>query len=162
MVTKVSLNMLRSDSDGSVVSEQQGLVVREVSTDALDGVFDRNNGQLSINIPNIGKLVINGLPTINDIGYGPAGIPGSDGSDGLNGLMGRDGLRGSDGCPGSRGSEGLQGKQGVIGPRGKQGPTGQTGATGPTGAAGVLEVYIQSTDPAIDQEVSPGAIWVRD
>lgn len=162
MVTKVSLNMLRADSDGSVLAEQQGLVVRTLSSDTLDGMFDRNNGQLSINIPNVGKLVINGLPTINDIGYGPAGVPGRDGSDGLNGLFGRDGLRGSDGCPGSRGSEGLQGKQGVVGPRGLQGPTGQTGATGPTGAAGVLQVFVQATDPSIDNEVQPGAIWIRD
>ena len=161
MVTKVGLSMVRADSDGTVVSEQQGLVVREVSSDILDGVFDRNNGQLAINIPNIGKLIINGLPTINDIGYGPAGIPGKDGSSGINGLMGRDGLRGSDGCPGSRGNEGLQGKQGVIGLRGKQGPTGATGATGATGSSGVLEIYIQTTDPAIDQEVSPGALWIR-
>jgi len=162
MVTKVSLNMLRSDSDGQILAEQQGLVVRELSTDLLDGVFDRNNGQLSINIPNVGKLVINGLPTINDIGYGPAGIPGRDGRDGINGLFGRDGLRGGDGCPGSRGTEGAQGKQGVIGFRGPPGPTGQTGATGATGAAGKLEVYIQATDPAIDNEVSPGALWIRD
>lgn len=162
MVTKVGLSMVKADSDGSVVSEQQGLVVREVSTDSLDGVFDRNNGQLSINIPNVGKLVITGLPTINDIGYGPAGIPGSDGSAGINGLMGKDGLRGGDGCPGSRGNEGAQGKQGVVGPRGLQGPTGPTGRDGATGPSGVLEIYIQSTDPSIDQSVSPGALWIRD
>ena len=162
MVTKVDLKMLRSDSDGQIVSEQQGLVVRELSTDILDGVFDRNNGQLAINIPNVGKLVINGLPTINDIGYGPAGLPGRDGTSGINGLMGRDGQRGVDGCPGSRGSEGAQGKQGVIGFRGPPGPTGQTGATGATGAAGVLQVFVQSQDPSIDNDVLPGALWIRE
>lgn len=162
MVTKVDLSMIKADSDGQVASQQQGLVVREVSTDVLDGVFDRNNGQLTINLPTLGKLVITGLPTVNDIGYGPAGIPGNDGSDGLNGLMGRDGLRGSDGCPGSRGNEGNQGKQGVIGRRGPPGPTGQTGATGATGAAGVLQLFVQATDPSIDNEVQPGALWIRD
>lgn len=161
MVQKIDVGMIKADSTGEVVSQETGLSVRTLSTDTLDGVFDRQNGQLSINIPNVGKLVINGLPTVNDIGYGPAGIPGSDGSDGINGLMGTDGRRGTDGCPGARGREGDKGKQGIQGIRGWIGPTGNTGATGPTGASGVLQVFVQATDPAIDNEVEPGALWIR-
>lgn len=162
MVEKVNLDLIKANSDGSVVSEQKGLVIKEGSTDTLNGSFDRTNGQLSINIPNVGSLLISGLPTINDIGYGPSGATGKDGADGINGLMGKDGLRGVDGCSGARGSEGVQGKQGVVGPRGKVGPTGATGPTGAAGAPGAVEIYVQATDPAADREVGVGAIWVKD
>ncbi|WOL24677.1 tail fiber protein [Yersinia phage fHe-Yen9-02] len=163
MVEKVDLGMIKANGTGQIVSDETGLAVKIAPEDTttLNGSYDRATGQININIPNIGKLSITGLPTINDIGYGEQGLPGDGGRDGLDGAMGKDGYRGGDGCPGPRGADGKQGKQGPIGRRGVPGPTGGTGPTGETGSPGVLMVFIQDNDPAEDNELAPGALWIR-
>lgn len=162
MVQKVDIALLQTNASGPVVATQGGVAVDTSEDDStLSGAFDQQTGVLAINIPNIGKLAITGLPTIHSIGYGPEGAAGAAGRDGIDGMMGTDGRRGTDGCPGPRGSDGLPGKQGYVGNRGPAGPTGPTGPTGAPGNPGVVAVYVQDTDPAIDQEVPPGAIWVR-
>jgi len=159
---KVNISLLQTDAVGPVVATDGGVTVDVTQDDStLYGAFDQQNGILSINIPNIGKLAISGLPTIYNIGFGPEGGPGTDGRDGIDGLSGRDGRRGSDGCPGPRGLDGNTGRQGYVGVRGPAGPTGATGATGRDGSPGRVEIYIQDTDPSIDNDVSPGALWVR-
>lgn len=162
MVEKVDLSLIKVDGSGEVSAENGGLVVKEVSDDTLNGNFDRLSGTLVLNIPNIGKVSISGFTTPNDIGLGPIGPDGEDGRDGIDGTPGSDGGRGADGCPGARGNDGLSGKQGVRGNRGNVGPTGNTGATGPAGKDGVVAVFIQQTDPALDRDdIEPGTIWVR-
>lgn len=162
MVEKVDISLIKANASGPVVATQGGINVDTSEDDSqLTGSFDQLTGLLAINIPNIGKLQISGLPTIHSIGYGPAGGVGPSGRDGIDGLMGNDGRRGTDGCPGPRGNDGLQGKQGWVGNRGPAGPTGPTGPTGAPGNPGVVAVFVQDTDPAIEQEIPPGAIWVR-
>lgn len=159
---KVDITLLQSQASGPVVATQGGITVDTSEDDStLNGSFDSSTGVLAINIPAIGKLQIAGLPTIHSIGYGPEGPVGTSGRDGIDGLTGRDGRRGTDGCPGARGREGLPGKQGYIGFRGPAGPTGATGATGPQGVPGVLAVFVQDTDPSLEQEIPAGSIWVR-
>ncbi|QYW03415.1 hypothetical protein pEaSNUABM14_00114 [Erwinia phage pEa_SNUABM_14] len=162
MVEKVDISLLKTNASGKVVATQGGVSV-DVAEDetTLQGAFDQLTGVLSINIPSIGKLAISGLPTIYSIGYGPEGGVGASGRDGIDGLMGSDGKRGTDGCVGPRGIDGLPGKQGYVGIRGPAGPTGATGPTGAPGNPGVVAVFVQDTDPAQDQEVPAGAIWVR-
>lgn len=162
MVSKVDIALLQTNASGPVVATQGGISV-DTSEDnsTLTGAFDSQTGVLAINIPTIGKLQIAGLPTIHSIGYGPEGDPGPAGRDGIDGLMGTDGRRGTDGCPGPRGTDGLPGKQGYVGNRGPAGPTGPTGPTGAPGNPGAVAIFIQEQDPAIDNEVPPGAIWVR-
>lgn len=161
MVQKVDIDLISADSSGQVVSEGGALAVKVIEDDTLSGNFDRSSGTLVLNIPNIGKLQITGFTTTNDIGLGPRGEGGEDGRDGIDGLSGSDGGRGADGCIGPRGNEGLPGKVGVRGPRGAIGPTGNTGATGPAGKDGVVGIFIQQTDPALDRQIEPGTIWVR-
>jgi hypothetical protein len=162
MVSKVDISLVGANASGPVVATQGGITVDTSEDDStLSGAFDALTGVLAINIPNIGKLQIAGLPTIHSIGYGPAGGVGPAGRDGIDGLMGNDGRRGTDGCPGPRGTDGQQGKQGYVGNRGPAGPTGPTGPTGAPGNPGVVAVYVQDSDPAIDNEVPAGSIWVR-
>lgn len=162
MVQKVDIDLISADSSGQVVSEGGALAVKTIEDDSLSGNFDRLSGTLVLNIPNVGKLQITGFTTVNDIGLGPRGEEGEDGRDGIDGLSGSDGGRGADGCIGPRGNEGLPGKVGVRGPRGAIGPTGNTGNTGPAGKDGVMAVFIQATDPALDRpDILPGTIWVR-
>lgn len=162
MVEKVDITLLKTNASGPVVATQGGVSVNTAEDDStLNGAFDQQTGVLAINIPTIGKLQISGLPTIHSIGYGPVGPDGGAGRDGIDGLMGTNGKRGTDGCPGPRGGDGLPGKQGYVGLRGPAGPTGPTGSTGAPGNPGVVEIFVQDSDPSIDQEVSPGAIWVR-
>lgn len=162
MVQKVDIDLISADSSGQVVSEGGALAVKVIDDDTLSGNFDRLSGTLVLNIPNIGKLQITGFTTTNDIGLGPRGEGGEDGRDGIDGLSGSDGGRGADGCIGPRGNEGLPGKVGVRGPRGAIGPTGNTGATGPAGKDGVVAVFVQATDPALDRpDILPGTIWVK-
>ncbi len=161
---QIKIEQVRADSTGNVVSEERGLAVKAADKDntELRGSFDPNSGQLTISIPNIGTVNITGLPTIHDIGYGPAGIPGSAGRDGVDGLFGADGLRGSDGCEGPRGVQGRTGIQGPDGRRGNRGATGATGATGEQGIPGRVEVYVQEADPRLDNpNIGPGALWIR-
>ncbi|AWY08384.1 tail fiber protein [Erwinia phage vB_EamM_Alexandra] len=162
MVEKVDIALVKTNASGPVLATQGGLVVDTTEDDStLNGSFDQQTGVLAINIPTFGKLQISGLPTIHSIGYGPAGGVGPSGRDGLDGLMGGDGRRGTDGCPGPRGTDGNQGKQGYVGNRGPAGPTGPIGPTGAPGNPGTVMVFVQDTDPAIDQEIAAGAIWVR-
>lgn len=162
MVEKVDIALLKTNASGPVKATQGGVTVdTEEDYSTLSGSFDQLTGVLALNIPTIGKIQIAGLPTIHSIGYGPSGDVGPSGRDGLDGLMGGDGRRGTDGCPGPRGSDGLQGKQGYVGNRGPAGPTGPTGPTGSPGNPGKVMVFVQDTDPAIDNEISAGAIWVR-
>lgn len=161
MVQKVGIDLIKTEASGTVVSEQGSLVIKEISDDKLSGNFDKLTGTLILNIPNTGKLQITGFTTVNDIGMGASGLPGIDGDRGLDGLSGNDGGRGTDGCPGARGNEGQQGRNGNRGAPGRRGPTGNTGATGNDGEDGKVEIYIQSTDPSLDREVSAGAIWVK-
>lgn len=164
MTQKINITQVRADARGAVVSDETGLTIKEVDTDnsVLSGSFDPNNGQLIINIPTIGRLQIGGLPTIHDVGYGPAGMPGAAGRDGTDGLVGTDGKRGTDGCPGPRGGDGAAGRPGGEGRRGNRGSTGATGATGPTGAAGRVLVFVQQQDPrASGETIEAGTIWVR-
>ena len=162
MVEKVDITLLKTNASGPVVATQGGVSVDTSEDDStLNGSFDQLTGVIALNIPTIGKLLISGLPTIHSIGYGPAGGVGPSGRDGLDGLMGGDGKRGTDGCPGPRGSDGLQGKQGYVGWRGPAGPTGPIGPTGAPGNPGRVMVFVQDTDPAVDNEVEAGAIWVR-
>lgn len=162
MVEKVDISLLKTNASGPVVANQGGLTVDTSEDDSvLSGAFDQQTGVFALNIPNIGKIQISGFPTIHSIGYGPEGPEGESGRDGIDGLMGTDGRRGTDGCPGPRGSDGLQGKQGWVGNRGPAGPTGATGPTGAPGNPGVVQVWVQDQDPAIDNEVAPGGIWVR-
>ncbi len=162
MVEKVDISLLKSDASGPVQATEGGIRVDTSEDDTqLAGSFDQQTGVLALNIPRIGKLQIAGLPTIHSIGYGPAGGIGDPGRDGIDGLMGKDGRRGTDGCPGPRGSDGNPGKQGYVGMRGPAGPTGPTGATGAPGNPGSVQIFIQDTDPSIDNEVVAGAIWVK-
>lgn len=161
MVEKVDLSMIKSDASGPVISTETGLSVKVLTDDVLSGTFDRTNGTLILNIPNLGKIAVAGFTTVNDIGYGPAGASGEGGRDGIDGLMGTNGGRGSDGCPGPRGPDGLPGKQGVRGQRGSIGPTGNTGATGPAGNDGVVAIFIQNVDPSLERQLEAGTIWVR-
>lgn len=162
MVQKVDIDLIKADSSGQVISEGGALSVKTVEDNSLSGNFDRLSGTLVINIPNVGKLQVSGFTTVNDIGLGPRGEEGEDGRDGIDGLSGSDGGRGADGCLGPRGNEGLPGKVGVRGPRGAIGPTGNTGNTGPAGKDGVVAVFIQNSDPALDRpDILPGSIWVR-
>lgn len=161
MVQKVDIDLIKSDSSGQVISEGGALSIKTIEDDSLSGNFDRLSGTLVINIPNVGKLQVSGFTTVNDIGLGPRGEEGEDGRDGIDGLSGSDGGRGADGCIGPRGNEGLPGKVGVRGPRGAIGPTGNTGNTGPAGKDGVMAVFIQQNDPALERELEPGTIWVR-
>ena len=123
------------------------------------GNFDDATGTLTLNLANGNSLSISGFMTLGNIGVGPAGPQGLSGSDGTDGLFGTDGESGITGCAGPAGAQGLQGPQGVPGLRGATGPAGPTGPTGPAGAAGVLQVFIQTADPA--SSARPGALWVR-
>lgn len=164
MTQQVDISLIKAGGTGPVISAERGLMVDTTDPDnsVLSGSFDANSGQLAINIPTIGKLVIQGLPTIHDVGYGPAGMPGDSGRDGIDGLMGNNGGRGSDGCPGARGQEGTPGRQGPDGRRGPRGATGATGATGSTGTPGVVAVFVQQRDPIENEpQIPAGAIWVR-
>lgn len=164
MSQKIDISQVKADTKGTVISDTQGLSVQapDVDNSVLSGSYDANNGQLSLNIPTIGKLVISGLPTIHDVGYGPAGIPGQNGRDGIDGLIGTDGGRGADGCVGPRGGDGPGGRQGAEGRRGNRGATGATGPTGATGSPGVVQVFVQQQDPrAGGEQLQTGAIWVK-
>lgn len=161
---QINIKQVTADSQGNVVSKERGLEVETSPAGGteLSGSFDTNSGQLVLNIPTIGKLTVTGFPTIHDVGYGPAGVPGQAGRDGVDGLLGADGLRGSDGCPGARGLPGRVGVQGPDGRRGERGATGATGAPGPRGEPGKVTVWVQETDPRIDNPNIPeGSIWVK-
>ena len=164
MNQKVNIGMVEADSIGTVVSTTDGLSVQtpDLDNSTLNGSFDQNSGQLTLNIPTIGTLVVTGLPTIHSVGYGQSGMRGKDGRDGINGLMGTDGSRGSDGCAGARGIAGIPGPQGPEGRRGSRGATGNTGATGATGENGRVDVFVQSKDPREDNpSLQAGCIWVK-
>jgi hypothetical protein len=113
-----------------------------------NGVYDRETGTLTLTNVDGSTVIINNLPTANNIGNGPTGPTGPEGIAGANGRNGKDGRNGADGCAGPKGDVGPAGPAGGyggIGPRGPVGPTGPQGSqglpgiqgeTGPTGPAG--------------------------
>lgn len=161
---QIKIEQVRADEKGPVVSAERGLEVskQDAGGTELKGAFDPNTGQLTISIPTIGTVSISGLPTIHDVGYGPAGMPGIPGRDGVDGLIGSDGGRGTDGCAGPRGLPGRTGVEGPEGRRGHRGATGATGNPGPRGEPGVVAVFVQETDPRIDNPTIPaGSLWIK-
>lgn len=169
-LTRVPLQLVaaRGQPDSSVRFNGADLTLIPETADendhgVLGGSYDTTVGIMTLTLRNGSVLTLEGFPTVNDIGIGPAGPTGPSGRDGRDGLNGVDGERGIQGC---RGPEGPRGRPGLVGPEGPQGPTGpkgMTGPTGPDGKDGIVQTWIQSDDPmdtAADHVVA-GALWVK-
>jgi hypothetical protein len=125
----------------------------------VGGNYDDSTGVLTLELESGDKIRIKGFMTPNTVGIGPTGPTGPRGDAGQNGIPGRDGDQGPTGCQGPPGTPGRQGPIGPTGPAGLIGPTGPTGPTGPRGDDGIVQVFIQSADPAA--MASPGALWIK-
>lgn len=169
-LTRVPLQMVsaRGQADSLVAFTGSQLILQKQTDDPNDhgilgGSYDATSGVLTLNLRNGSALVLEGFPTINSIGVGPAGPTGPAGRDGRDGLNGVDGDQGPQGCEGPEGPRGRQGPQGEEGPPGPTGPKGATGPTGPKGEDGVVQMWIQNDDPidTATDHVRAGAIWVK-
>ena len=162
MLEKVNISQVQSTGEDGLVESVEGHLVTRPPTDdmpeTLSGVYDQVTGTLTLRIPTIGTLNIEGLPRTADMGQGEQGRDGPMGTPGVAGLTARDGRRGPDGCLGPEGREGEPGRQGPRGREGPQGYIGIEGPKGPTGADARPNVYYQNEDPGA---VGPGAIWIR-
>lgn len=169
-LTRVPLNMVhaRGRAGSNVVFNGKNLVTVPVSEDnnnfgVADGTYDATAGVLTITLLNGAQLQLDGFPTLNSIGIGPAGPTGPKGVDGKDGLNGVDGDKGATGCQGPEGQRGRTGQQGEQGPIGPTGPQGATGPTGPDGKDGFVQVHIQTEDPMDTQpdHVVAGSLWIK-
>lgn len=159
-MNKIPVNLIEASVDGDVVSKNGQVFVEQAPSaiTELAGSFDSLQGVLTLEIPNIGKLQIAGLPTVNS-SINVSTERGASGRDGLDGTFAVDGERGPDGCIGQQGMQGEQGRQGYRGQQGRQGMQGVEGSKGDTGDAGSMKIYFQAADPGA---VGAGSIWVRD
>lgn len=159
-MNKIPVNLIEADKEGDIVSKNGQLMVEQspANITELAGSYDSIQGVLTIEIPNIGKLQIGGLPTMNS-SVSVTTVHGTAGRDGVDGTFAVDGERGPDGCIGQQGMEGEQGRQGYRGQQGRQGQQGVEGNKGEKGDDGSMKIYFQATDPGA---VGPGSIWVRD
>ena len=160
---KLPIDMLEADSSGALTAADGTVsvsAVQDTSVTEFGGNFDTVSGALTISIPNVGSITINGLLTLTAVGAGPQGISGLRGVDGVDGLTPRDGRQGADGCVGSVGPVGADGGEGPRGIQGPQGFIGVTGARGERGPDGRFRVFFQADEPVGDG-VEAGTIWVR-
>lgn len=113
------------------------------SSGVKEALFDKETGTLTITNVDNTTIIVNGLPTANNIGVGATGPTGPQGNTGTNGRNGKDGRNGVQGCIGPKGDVGPAGPAGGyggIGPRGPVGPTGPQGAQGLPGEKGDIGV----------------------
>jgi hypothetical protein len=109
------------------------------SSGVKEALFDKETGTLTITNVDDTTIIVNGLPTANNIGVGATGPTGPQGNTGTNGRNGKDGRNGVQGCIGPKGDVGPAGPAGGyggIGPRGPVGPTGPQGSQGLPGEKG--------------------------
>lgn len=167
MLTRTPLKMLdaKGAPSSDVTFNGKEVVVEDLNDPNNRGIatgsYDDTTGTLTLNLQSGETIAISGFLTPSSAGRGATGPTGPQGLAGVNGVDGRDGEKGATGCQGAPGTPGRQGTIGPTGPAGAIGPTGPTGPTGPKGDDGIVQVYIQTADPAGTGTVVPGALWVK-
>lgn len=87
MLEKVNISQVQSTGEDGLVESVEGHLVTRPPTDdmpeELGGVYDQVTGTLTLRIPTIGTLHIDGLPRTADMGQGEQGRDGPMGTPGV-------------------------------------------------------------------------------